>query len=298
VYFNEGFGINQFNKYRYIGENNPPEKPSQTTRVVLLGDSFVESFQVFDRDFFGNIAENLLSQSSPNYRYELLNFGRSGFDIADMYAYQKIFAEKFDPDYVLYFLSPSDLVPKYADPLRPKTIISNDSLTIDFNFSSSIINKFQKTKKLSQYSVVLNMANNCRKKAKEIPVSSILLGKAYNWFWKQNGKQNILNESGNSPQLHPVTEKIIWDIDPRKVIIVNISSDPLPIHFRQLCEDRELNILDLSTPINKLIERGTDPYEWKVTKKHGHLNKEGHMLVGRELACYLSTILKKDHLLD
>ena len=101
LYFNEGFGIGTFNEYRYIGEANSPEKQKNTIRVALLGDSYVESFQVFDRHYFGNIAENILKKKYPDKDFEFLNFGRSGFDIKNIYVYHKTFVEKFSPDFVL-----------------------------------------------------------------------------------------------------------------------------------------------------------------------------------------------------
>ena len=112
LYFNEGFGIGKFNKYRYIGEANPPDKADDIIRIALMGDSYVESFQVFERDYFGNIAESILNKEYLNIDFEFLNFGRSGFDIASIYAYQKIFVENFNPDIILYMISNDDLEPQ------------------------------------------------------------------------------------------------------------------------------------------------------------------------------------------
>ncbi len=122
LYFNEGFGMGKFNEYRYIGTPRSPEKDTNTVRVVLLGDSYTESLQIFERNYFGVVAENLLNNNILNRKYEFLNFGRSGFDIADMYAYHKVFAENFNPDYIFYMISSKDLVPVHSDPLVPRPV--------------------------------------------------------------------------------------------------------------------------------------------------------------------------------
>lgn len=44
-----------------------------------------------------------------NKKVEVLNFGRSGFDFADMYAYEERIVAPFHPNLVLYFLSEADL---------------------------------------------------------------------------------------------------------------------------------------------------------------------------------------------
>ena len=142
LYFNEGFGIGKYNEYRYCGESNPPKKPANTIRIALLGDSFIESYQVFERDYFGTIAEKLLSQKYEKLHFEILNFGRAGFDISDMYVYQNTFVEEFNPDYIFYMVSTADLVPKYSDVLRPKTLIQDGNLTISKEYSTSEINIF------------------------------------------------------------------------------------------------------------------------------------------------------------
>ena len=169
--FNEGFGIGKFNQYGYIGEPHSQVKTNNTIRIILMGDSYVEAFQIFRRDYFGEIAKKYLKQQYPKNKIEILNFGRSGFDIADIYAYQKSYAEKFNPDFILYMISNDDLVPKYSDPLRPKTIIKNDSLKISFHFDPQEIEIFEKTKFITQNFAIFNMLNNGRKRAKTTPLS-------------------------------------------------------------------------------------------------------------------------------
>lgn len=297
LYFNEGFGIGKFNEYRYIGKPNAPEKSKNTIRVALIGDSYVESFQIFERDYFGKIAENYLENKYPKKHFEFLNFGRSGFDIADIYAYQKTFIEKFNPDFILYMISNGDLEPKYSDPLRPRTIIENDSLVVSFNFKQQEIEVFEKTKFLTQNFSILHMLNNGRKKTKTTPFFAILLDKIYFWFNSEN--DSILFHSVQQVaeyQINPVTKKIIESLDTNKIIIVNRDLQELPSQFERLCVDNGFDYFDLSKNLNLMKEQGNDPNEWKVTKKMGHWNQKAHKVIGKEISKNLSNIIEYERI--
>jgi len=293
LYFNEGFGIGKFNKYRYIGESNPPKKSQNTIRIALMGDSYVESFQIFQRDYFGEIAKNYLENIYQTKQFEFLNFGRSGFDIADIYAYQKTLVEKFNPDFILYMISNEDLEPKYSDPLRPRTIIENDSLVVSLYFKQHEIEVFEKTKFLTQNFSILNMLNNGRKKTKVIPFFAILLDKIYYWFNPEN-ESTISHPVYHKAdyQINPVTKKIIESLDPNKVIIVNRDLEELPWKFQELCLNNGLKYFDISKKLNSMKENGIDPNWWKVTNKRGHWNQKAHQTVGKEIAIKISEIIE------
>lgn len=284
IYFNEGFGLNRFNEYRYIGESHPPAKENNTKRIVLLGDSYVESFQIFDRDYFGNLAENTLNSKQSDTIYQVLNFGRSGFDLGDIYAYQKTFAEKFHPDLIVYMLSAEDLTLKYSDPLRPKTVLIHDTLTVSFDFPASEIRAFEKTKFLTQNSGIITMINNGRKKVNKIPLASILLDKIYYWF-NPIPEENY-KDRGEAP-LGPVTKSIITNLDPSRTLIINRDTIPLPASFVELCKINNIRYLDLSIPLNEMKNEGVNPNYWKVTNRIGHWNHEAHRRIGKVIADYV-----------
>lgn len=291
LYFNEGFGVGKFNRYRYLGEPNPPTRKQNTIRVVLLGDSYVESFQVFERDYFGEIAEQYLRRKYPDLHFEFLNFGRSGFDMADMYAYQKTFADSFNPDYVLYMISNQDLIPNYTDPLRPKTLIENDSLIISFNFDAKEMAMFAQSKFLTQNLCLMNLLNNGRKRAMETSISAILFDKIYWWFNHEANSEKTRTENGVRYQMNPVTRKIVESLDPEKTVIVNIDVQKLPSAFLRLCNDHQLNYFDLGISLRQMKENGEDPGEWVATDKKGHWNHKAHQTIGKDIALYISQLM-------
>lgn len=298
VYFNEGFGIGKFNEYRYIGKPRPPQKSRNTVRCILLGDSNVESFQVFERDYFGVIAEKYLKGKYPDKEFEFLNFGRSGFDIADMYAYQIILADHFNPDFYLYMISSGDLEPQYQDPLRPKTIIENDSLKIKFDPDTKELKEFKKTKYLEQHSTILNMAANGLKKIRTVPIFSILLDKVYLWFMREESVKTVEADLSTKLEISPVTERIIKSLDTDKVIIVNRGLQELPREFRDLCIGHGLMYFDLSEKFINMKAQGVDPNRWDITNMTGHWNQKAHEVIGKELGVIVSNLIDHERISD
>lgn len=288
LYFNEGFGIGRYNQYRYIGEANPPEKQKNTFRVALMGDSYVESFQIFERDYFGNTAKNIIAKEFPDIRFEFLNFGRSGFDIGDIYAYQKLFVDKFDPDLILYIIENEDLTPQYRDPLWPKTVIENDSIIISTNYNSSEVTSFEKKKFFPQNFGFFQMINICMKKIKTSPVSAVLFDKFY-FVFNKPVLESILEKPD---KINTVTAEILKNLDPKKVIFVNRDTSDLMTDFQTQCKERGFEFIDLNDVLIPMKLSGTDPHEWKVTGVQGHWNHKAHKTIGSYLAERLEPIVE------
>jgi hypothetical protein len=295
VYFNEGFGIGKFNEYRYLGTANPPARTENSVRIACIGDSYIEAFQIFERDHFGKVAEEKLLSEFPAMSFEFLNFGRSGFDIGDFYAYQKLFVDTFEPDYILYFISNSDLIPKYTDPLCPRTVIENDSLIISFDFDKSALRNYMYMKYIMQKSSIVNMINGCRRKSSLVPPLSIFLGKVYDWL--HSGSKDSQNSSAIKEDytINKITLEIIQSLDPGKVIFVNKSMDSIDENVEEIIIRGGFRYIDLSIPLNYSKNLGILPNNWEVTGKVGHWNRYGHQLIGQNLANEIrKTIIKSD----
>jgi hypothetical protein len=291
VYFNEGFGIGKYNKYRYLGEDVTPEKDPNTLRIALLGDSYIESFQVFERHYFGNIIEEELSGRIPNRKIEVLNFGRSGFDIGDVYAYHNTFVQKFDPDFVVYILSNDDLFPKNPDPLLPKVKIINDSLTINFDFDAGQIAAFENSKFFIHNFSIFQMMNSARKKAAKTPILPVLFEKCYNWLKPESVEKNSSDKKAF--QLDPITKMIFEKLDQERVIVVNSDYEKFPEEILGICLERKLKFIDLSVILNSYFESGQDLNYWKSTGRRGHWNHKGHIVIGKFLSDQFKRMIKE-----
>lgn len=133
IFFNEGFYIGKVNKFGYYGPAYSPIKPKGTLRIALVGDSYVESHQLFDRKSFRAIMEKELKEKLKK-NIQVLNFGMSGFNLNDDYCYYVNFVKKYNPDYTLYFVSNEDFDSARTSLRRPYCEIINDSLKINYSF--------------------------------------------------------------------------------------------------------------------------------------------------------------------
>jgi len=292
VYFNEGFGITSTNSSRFIGEDVPFKKEENTIRIALIGDSYVESIQIFERHYFGNITEDILNKkyNQQNIKIEVLNFGRSSFNIGNMYAYQKLFVDKFNPDYILYFLSINDLKCDYSyPPLLPITTIDKSNLITTINNNKEELNTYQNTKFLTQNFALGNILNFCRNKINDKETLPIILDKFYTKT--SNTAENIPYNAGAKYEIDSITYKIINTLD-ANTIIVNRDTCQLPKTFKALCIANDLRYLELSPTFDSLKNSGIMYNKWTVTNKVGHWKQNTHKAIGVTIANEISDIIQ------
>src|SRR5262245_27747462 len=83
------------------------KKPPGVYRVAVVGDSYVEAFQVELSETFLKIAQGILSDKG--HTVELMNFGRSGFTTSEELLVIRDEIFRFTPDLVvLFFYPPND----------------------------------------------------------------------------------------------------------------------------------------------------------------------------------------------
>jgi hypothetical protein len=290
IMFNEGFTIGKFNKNRYLGPNYPKEKTDSIYRIALIGDSFVEGFQLFDRNHIRSIIEKKLNKHT-NKKIEVLNFGRSGFDIGDMYAYERCMINKFQPDLKLYILSESDLQVKYSDPLMVKTKLSGDSLIIDKSYPIGYLKQYKLVKPILQQSSFLNMINNGRKQAKLTGVLPKILGKLYISSGTPKKSAHDNHPELNTNDTPDIVKKIVQQLNPQNTIIINRDLNGLSPGFLAEVNTRGIKFIDVKDTLIKLKKQGIDPFYWKATKKTGHLNHEAHQVIASQIAHEISKII-------
>ncbi len=116
-------------------------KPEDVIRVAVLGDSYVEAFQVSQNDMFGSVLEDELNfrRFAGDRKVEVLSFGVSGFGTAQELLMLRHHVWQFDPDIVLLaFLPANDLRNNSSrlesQKLRPVFEIVDDKLVLDSSF--------------------------------------------------------------------------------------------------------------------------------------------------------------------
>ncbi|HLA42418.1 MAG TPA: SGNH/GDSL hydrolase family protein, partial [Aggregatilineales bacterium] len=81
------------------------EKPENTIRIAMLGDSFVQAMQVNYEERATQVLEKRLAQefAAPNgedITFEVLNFGVNSFSTGQVYLMYQEYVSQFDVDYV------------------------------------------------------------------------------------------------------------------------------------------------------------------------------------------------------
>ncbi|MER3329576.1 MAG: hypothetical protein RIF34_08375 [Candidatus Kapaibacterium sp.] len=278
VLFTEGFGIFRTNNSRFAGREVDTNKTNHIN-IALIGDSFVESFQIFQRDYFGNIIEKNLSERFKGYTFEVQNFGRANFNLNHNYAYQRVFVDAFNPELVLYFVSNGDLHLEDLTPLYPYTKVVDDSLVASIQFDKDEVERYKLTQDILGTSIILNMLKNAKHATKKRPVASTLFGKVYDWFAPE--KKLELIDKNYTPL--PLANKILKNLD-SNVIIINRDYSPLYKSFVNEINRLNITYWDASLFVDSLYKVGKDPYYWKATNTNGHWNQEMHKDIGKYLS--------------
>ncbi len=119
-------------------------KPPGTFRAAVIGDSFVEAFQVELDSTFEAIAERDLNGAADGAqpRAEVMNFGRSGMTTSEELIVLERDVLPCAPDAVVVVFVPqndvADIAPRTASTdLRPFYRLAGDSLRLDATFAES-----------------------------------------------------------------------------------------------------------------------------------------------------------------
>ncbi len=97
----EGFSEGHFNSHGFRDAERTWAKPPNTYRILVLGDSFVEAFNVPREHAFPALLEAKLNATSPSRRFEVLALGQSGFGTADAYMRYLNVGVRYAPDMVI-----------------------------------------------------------------------------------------------------------------------------------------------------------------------------------------------------
>lgn len=111
------------------------EKPANTTRIAVLGDSFVESLQVPLEKTFYNRLEQMLNQEYSDRKFEVIGLGKSGNGTYNDYRYYLKYGSRFSPDLVVDAL----LV---GNDLRDDSSQLTGMLNAEANYTASTVTDF------------------------------------------------------------------------------------------------------------------------------------------------------------
>ena len=285
----EGFFLGETNYDGRFRENYPKRKTdSNTLRIILVGDSFVEGIDVLARNHFAAYMERLIS-AQLNRKVEVLDFGRGNCTLQpSSYYYLNYIKKEYDIDLVLFFTEARDLQP-VAD--YPSTAFVYDS-TVDNLVVSKSWKESQEFKAVTKMeslgllgvlnnSGLFRLAYRARSGISMYGFLPKVLGKFYGeratqTYERMETKQELSRTSAHIfDTLSKQTDPPVW------FVLRNF-----PLESRQL-EDfmgsMHYNFFDLKDTLDFKIIRNTkdDAYYFKTTNLYGgHWNHLGHKAVG------------------
>ncbi len=137
----EGSAYVRINRYGFRQGDRQPAKPAGAFRVAVLGDSFIEAFQVPDEQTFCAQLERRL-QDCPalaRRRVEVLNFGVSGYGTAQELQMLRHYVWPYQPDLVLLAFFPGNDLRNNSAELEPYKVrpfyrLQSGELVLDDGF--------------------------------------------------------------------------------------------------------------------------------------------------------------------
>ena len=282
IFFNEGFYIGGVNGYGYYGPGYPPDKEINTLRIALIGDSYVEAHQLFDRQSMRALIEKELGKRLKK-KVEVLNFGMSGFNLNDDYCYYHNFVKTFYPDVSLFFVSDEDFDTQRTSLRRPLCYLDSSRLEINYDFRENPDFKQRiKTQWYRGKSILLGWFYKSREIIQNKLWQPIVFDKFYVWFSENNiVKEN--DEENRNPKLQPVTIRIINTIEDEPGAYF-VAKEPLSESIARLITKQKIIQPD-SVYLSKY-------HYWKTTGTYGHWNEEAHKMVAHSVSDFLTRQLK------
>jgi hypothetical protein len=138
----EGASVGRFNAAGWRDVDHTAAKPANTTRILLLGDSFTAAFQVaLDSTFHRRLERALNAHAEPGHRFEVVALGEDGNGTAAEYLTYTRWGRPYDPDVVAVLFVLNDQAdnwrPTAIDTRRPFFVEDGDSVRLDASFSET-----------------------------------------------------------------------------------------------------------------------------------------------------------------
>jgi hypothetical protein len=296
-YFNilaEGFGMGKVNKFGYLGPAYPKHKDQNTLRIALVGDSFVEGIQVFDRQHYRHILEKKLS-NLLNKNVEVLNFGVGGYNLRDIYIDLRQRLLTYNPNIILIFIRAGNFFQNDKNP-GPDLELVNDSLLIEYNYKNSKQYKLRKEFQILRDYSIGNLIKESYEEYYRKNYQKILFGRFYDLFYptiSPNEDEENDNIPDNNYKINKAILEKIRDYNSSSLKIFIVRTTKYQANYDNLISKLHLSVIELDSLLFK-YSKGTDILNyWKGSGRTGHWNQKAHSIIGNYLANYLYSYLKR-----
>lgn len=289
----EGFYMGKVNEFGYLGKGYSIKKASNVIRIAILGDSYIEGMQLFERHHFKEKLEKCLFHKF-NRKVEILNFGIGGIDFRDMYFNYTHKAKKFNPDIAMFYVKKSNLLNKEKFP-SPEYFVENDSLQLDYSFLKSSESEMrQKFAFIRNYSLGYLLKETYENYKNGILLTKISDGIIDNKS-ERVGKREVIRGS-KSEELYTLNKKIFENMESESLngrikFVLLITDDFPPDYYILLEKFRNIEKIILPAELNDHFNK--DYRYWKASGMLGHWNQIAHKKVAEFLCPYFTEIINK-----
>ncbi len=123
-----------FNSKGLRGPEYAYAKPGGTSRIMVLGDSYVEAYMVDYEETLTQVCESNLQESCDSNRYEVINTGTGGYATDQELLFYQTEGKKYQPDVTVLLVCINDIwfnnQPSYWRGLKPLFTWQSDSLAL------------------------------------------------------------------------------------------------------------------------------------------------------------------------
>ncbi len=124
----------RFNSQGLRGPEYPSVRDSQTTRVLVLGDSYVEAYMVDFPETFTQVCEATLQERAEASTYQVINGGTGGYATDQEFLFYQREGIKYHPEVTVLMVCINDVwfnnQPKYWRGQKPLFAWQSDSLVL------------------------------------------------------------------------------------------------------------------------------------------------------------------------
>lgn len=125
----------EYNGKGYRGPEVEYEKPEDTYRILIIGDSFVEAIQVdYEKTFQALLQAQLKTYDRPDRRYEVIAMGRTGWGTVHEAAYYQVEGYKYQADLVILLFYVNDVADNYPRFFYPNINNTNFEFVFERDF--------------------------------------------------------------------------------------------------------------------------------------------------------------------
>jgi hypothetical protein len=314
-----GWFVTESKEYKTLIETNSKgwrdtehetQKPQDVYRIVILGDSFVENFQVPIENTFFKLLEN--DFKIPNKKLEIITLGLGDTGTAQQYLIFDKYAKTYKPDLILHLFFTGNDVKNNSqilngDPHRPYFNLENDNL-VEFGYSPRTNKTLSFLKQNSRLvETLLNLKGKLlAKKPTDYPVDYHIYDETYSSDYEQSwkitmklllkikqeseelGAKYILVSSANNEQVNTKLWSQLQDIYP-KMKDTKLDLEKPDNVLREFCEQNSINCLFMLPYFKEF--KNNNPEVLIHFVRDGHWTKDGSALVAKFLTLELSNIL-------